>query len=116
MRFRRAVHLGKRAIRGTRGGKPRHIIFYMIFGVIVIGATICLASKYQDVRKFLAGSFFMSSGILFYLWLTGTSLPLVGTSFVETPEISGTRSIVHFILLLATFYHGFFWRRKDTTK
>jgi hypothetical protein len=42
----------------------------------------------------------VSSGILFYLYLADVSVPLLGTSFVETPQISGGRSIVHFILFL----------------
>ena len=49
----------------------------------------------------------MSSGILFYLYLADVSVPLLGTSFVETPQISGGRSIVHFILFLLCFYFGF---------
>jgi uncharacterized protein (DUF486 family) len=51
----------------------------------------------------------VSSGILFYLYLADISVPLLGTDFVETPQISGGRSIVHFILFLlfALFYFGF---------
>jgi len=41
----------------------------------------------------------------------GTSLPIVlpyaGTISVETPDISGQRAIVHFILFLLCFYFGF---------
>jgi len=37
---------------------------------------------------------------LFYCYLADVSVPLLGTSFVETPQISGGRSIVHFILFL----------------
>jgi hypothetical protein len=63
------------------------------------------------VRKFLAGAFFVSSGILWYLWLTGTSIPLVmpyvGTIAIETPDISGQRAIVHFILFSLCFHFGF---------
>ena len=54
--------------------------------------TICLSVS--------QGAFFVSSGILFYLYLADVSVPLLGTSFVETPQISGGRSIVHFILFL----------------
>jgi hypothetical protein len=39
--------------------------------------------------------------------LADVSVPLLGTSFVETPQISGGRSIVHFILFLLCFYFGF---------
>jgi len=44
---------------------------------------------------------------LFYLYLADVSVPLLGTGFVETPQISGGRSIVHFILFLLCFYFGF---------
>ena len=40
-------------------------------------------------------------------YLADVSVPLLGTSFVETPQISGGRSIVHFILFLLCFYFGF---------
>jgi hypothetical protein len=72
--------------------------------------------RYREVRKFLAGGFFVSSGTCWYLWLTGVSLPIVlpyaGTVSVETPEISGQRAVVHFILFLLCFYFGFFSRPK----
>jgi hypothetical protein len=38
--------------------------------------------------------------------LADVSVPLLGTDFVETPALSGTRSIVHFILFLLCFYFG----------
>ena len=34
-----------------------------------------------DFRKFLAGAFFVSSGILFYLYLADVSVPLRGANF-----------------------------------
>jgi SnoaL-like domain len=34
-------------------------------------------------------------------------VPLLGTNFIETPEISGVRSIVHSALFLTFFYLGF---------
>ena len=34
-------------------------------------------------------------------------MPLLGTDFTETPEISGMRSIVHAILFLTFFYLSF---------
>src|SRR5882757_2788958 len=45
-----------------------------------------------EVCKFLAGAFFVNAGILFYLYLTDTSIPVLGTHFVVTPEMSGLRS------------------------
>jgi hypothetical protein len=69
---------------------------------------------WQDVFKFLAGAFFVNAGILFYLYLAGVSVPLLGTNFVFTPEISGVRSIIHAVLFVIFFYLGFIRRRRDT--
>jgi len=62
---------------------------------------------WQDVCKFLAGAFFASAGILFYLYVTRVSVPILGTSWIETPEISGARFIVHAVLFLTFFYLRF---------
>jgi hypothetical protein len=82
-----------------------------VFIVLYALATLYVAIKYREVRKFLAGAFFVSSGILWYLWITGVTIPIVlpyaGTISVETPAISGQRAIVHFILFLLCFYFGF---------
>jgi hypothetical protein len=69
---------------------------------------------WQDVCKFLAGAFFVSAGILFYLYLARVSVPLLGTDFVETPEISGWRSGVHAVLFVTFFFLGFLrkWARR----
>jgi hypothetical protein len=48
---------------------------------------------WQDVCKFLAGAFFVSAGTLFYLYLARVSVPILGTGFTATPEVSGARSI-----------------------
>jgi hypothetical protein len=40
------------------------------------------------------------------------SVPLLGTGFVETPQISGGRSIVHFILFLLCLHYGFISKPK----
>jgi hypothetical protein len=67
---------------------------------------------WQDVCKFLAGAFLVNVGILFYLYLARVSVPLLGTTFIETPEISGMRSIVHVVLFLTFFYLGFIRKGK----
>jgi uncharacterized protein (TIGR02246 family) len=69
------------------------------------------------VCKFLAGAFFVNAGILFYLYLARVSVPLLGTNFIETPEISGMRSIVHAALFVTFFYLGFIrkWKRDSIT-
>jgi len=45
--------------------------------------------------------------VLFYLYLAEVSVPILGTNIVETPEVSGLRSVVHFILFLVCLYFGF---------
>ena len=92
-------------------------IWLVIFIILYAIATLCLAIKYREFRKFLAGAFFVSSGTLWYLWVTGISLPIVlpyaGTISVETPDISGKRAVVHFILFLLCLYFGFLSKPKE---
>jgi len=83
------------------------IALYIVTAVIMAVGSLYFAWQNRDFRKFLAGAFFVSSGILFYLYLADVSVPLLGTSFVETPQISGGRSVVHFILFLLCLYFGF---------
>jgi hypothetical protein len=88
------------------------IALYIGEAVIMAVVSLYFAWRNRDFRKFLAGAFFVSSGILFYLYLADVSVPLLGTSFVETPQISGGRSIVHFVLFLLCFYFGFLTKPK----
>jgi D-alanyl-lipoteichoic acid acyltransferase DltB (MBOAT superfamily) len=83
------------------------IALYIAAAVVMAVGSLYFAWRSRDFRKFLAGAFFVSSGILFYLYLADVSVPLLGTSFVDTPEISGGRSIIHFILFLLCLYFGF---------
>ena len=83
------------------------IVLYTAAAVIMAVGSLYLAWRSRDFRKFLTGAFIVSSGILFYLYLADVSVPLLGTGFVETPQISGGRSIVHFILFLLCLYFGF---------
>ena len=83
------------------------VALYMAAAVIMAVGSLYFAWRSRDFCKFLAGAFFVSSGILFYLYLADVSVPLRGTSLVETPQISGARSIVHFIFFLLSFYFGF---------
>jgi len=83
------------------------IALYLVAAVVMAAGSLYLAWQYRDARKFLAGAFFVSSGTLFYLYLAGVSVPLLGTSFVETPRFSAARSIVHFVLFLLCLYFGF---------
>jgi hypothetical protein len=70
------------------------IALYVAVAVIMATGSVYFAWRNRDFRKFLAGAFFVSSGILFYLYLADVSVPLLGTSFVETPQISGGRLFV----------------------
>ena len=58
----------------------------------------------------------MSAGIQFYLHLSNVSVPLLGTGLVQTPEISGLRSIPNFIFFLLCFYFGLIKKPKETSK
>jgi hypothetical protein len=86
------------------------IVVYIGVGVIDAVVSLYFACRYREFRKFLAGAFFVSSSVLFYLYLADVSVPLLGTDIVETPAASGTRSIAHFILFLLCFYFG--WVKK----
>jgi uncharacterized protein (DUF486 family) len=91
------------------------IALYIVVGVADAIGSLYFAWRYRDFCKFLAGAFFVSSGILFYLYLADVSVPLLGTTLVETPHLSGVRSIVHFILFLVCLYFGFVRKPKAET-
>src|SRR5262245_56113115 len=88
------------------------VIFITLYAIVAL----YVAVKYREVRKFLAGAFFVSSGVLSYLWMTGTPVPIVlpyaVIISVETPDISGQRAVIHFILFLLCLYFGFFSKPK----
>ena len=80
----------------------------LLTALVVLGLpTLYFAYRSREFRKFLAGAFFVSAGTQFYLYLANVSVPLLGTSLVFTPEISGLRSIPHFVFFLLCFYFGF---------
>jgi hypothetical protein len=86
----------------------------LIASIIVTGAaTAYFAVRSRDFRKFLAGAFFVSSGVQFYLYVAGVSIPLVGTAFIQTPELSAIRGSIHFVLFAITFYFAFIHRSRD---
>lgn len=90
------------------------VVFIVLYALV----TLYFAISYREVRKFLAGAFFVSSGCLWYLWATGVAVPLVvpyaGTIAVATPDISGERAIVHSVLFLLCFYFGFIGKPKPS--
>ena len=66
--------------------------------------------NWSNIFKFLSGAFFVSAGILWYLFFANVSVPLLGTALVETPQVSGIRAIVHIILFTVCFYFGFLYK------
>jgi hypothetical protein len=89
----------------------------LIAAVVVFGIpTLYFAVRSREFRKFLAGAFFVSSGMQFYFYIANVSMPLVGTSIVQTPELSGVRSIIHFVFFLTCFYFGFIRKPKNSIK
>src|SRR6516162_3534708 len=68
--------------------EPMIIALYIAAAVIMAAGSLYWAWRSRDFRKFLAGAFFVSSGILFYLYLADVSVRLLGTGFVESPGLS----------------------------
>jgi hypothetical protein len=86
---------------------------YLVAAIIVIGLpTLYFAARYREYRKFLAGAFFVSSGMQFYFYLANISIPLIWTSAVQSPELSAVRGTMHFLLFLVCLYSGWFLRRR----
>jgi len=84
------------------------MIAALFIALIVLGLpTLYFAWRSREFRKFLTGAFFVGAGIQFYLYLAKVSVPLLGTNLLLTPEISGGRCIVHFILFGLCLYFGF---------
>ena len=80
---------------------------YAIAGILAAVGSLYFAWRSREFLKFLAGAFFVSFGVLLYLYLADVSVPILGTSIVATPESSGIRSAVHFVLFLLCLYFGF---------
>jgi hypothetical protein len=45
--------------------------------------------------------------VLFYLYLAGTPVPVLGAHISITPEVNGVRAVVHLALFLVFFYLGY---------
>ena len=69
--------------------------------------TICVTINWKEVCKFLSGAFFVSTGVLFYLYLAGSPIPVVGAQLTVTPTVNGVRAAVHAVLFVVFFYLGY---------
>src|SRR5215475_7170014 len=102
---------GNHSLSGARA-----MLYVLLAAAVVWGLlTIYLAYRFREFRKFLAGAFFVSWGIQLYLYFAKVSVPLLGTNLVFTPEISGGRSILHFIFFLLCLYFGYFSKPKGSS-
>ncbi len=48
----------------------------------------------------------------FYFYIGKIPILLLGTNAVQSPELSGVRSAIHFLLCLVCLYFGFFSRKR----
>src|SRR5262245_27723678 len=95
---------------GKRGPGRRQMFPYLMGAIIVIGLpTIYFAVRYREYRKFLAGAFFVSSGMQFYFYLAKLPIPLIWTSAAQSPRLSAARGAIHFLLFLVCLYFGWFF-------
>ena len=82
-------------------------------GLVVGLATLYFAIRSRELRKFLAGAFFVSCGTQFYLYVANQPVPLLGTDFVQTPRLSLIRGLIHLVFFALTFYFGFIAKPKQ---
>ena len=89
---------------------------YLLGGIIVLGLpTLYVAVRSREYRKFLAGAFFVSSGIQFYFYIAKIPVPLIWTDAVQSPQLSAVRGTIHFALFLVCLFFGWFFRRHQAT-
>ena len=60
--------------------------------------------NWKEVCKFLSGAFFVSTGVLFYLYLAGSPVPVLGAHLEVTPTVNGVRATVHVVFFVVFFY------------
>jgi hypothetical protein len=87
---------------------------YLIAAIIVIGLpTLYVAVRYREYRNFLAGAFFVSSGMQFYFYLAKIPIPLIWANATQSPQLSLVRGTIHFVLFLVCLYFGWFFRKES---
>jgi hypothetical protein len=93
------------------------VLPYLAAAIVILGLpTIYAAVRFREYRKFLAGAFFVSSGMQFYFYFARLSIPLMGTHATQSPELSGIRGAIHFVLFLICAYFGWFSDRSHRPK
>jgi hypothetical protein len=45
--------------------------------------------------------------VLFYLYLAGSPVPVLGAHLAITPTVNGIRAVVHAVLFVVFFYLGY---------
>ena len=88
---------------------------YLVTAILIVGLpTTYLAVRYREYRKFLAGAFFVSSGMQFYFYLANIPIPLMWTDAIQSPQLSLVRGAIHFSLFLVCLYFGWFFRKQPS--
>jgi hypothetical protein len=75
--------------------------------IVVIGGRRSTLPFEAEVPQVPGGRVLCERWSQFYLYVADVSVPILGTGLVQTPEMSGVRSIVHFIFFALAFYFGF---------
>ena len=66
-----------------------------------------MTTNWKEVCKFLSAAFFVITGVLFYLYLAGSPVPVLGAHLAVTPTVNGVRAAVHAVLFVVFFYLGY---------
>ena len=67
-----------------------NLLTLALIAIVVVGLpTLYFAWRSREFRKFLAGAFFVSAGIQFYLYLANVSVPLLGTNLAWHRKSTG---------------------------
>ena len=86
---------------------------FLAGAIVILGLpTLYVAVRYREYRKFLAGAFFVSSGMQFYFYFANIPIPLMWTTAVQSPQLSAVRGTLHFALFLVCLYFGWFFRQR----
>jgi hypothetical protein len=69
-------------------------ILYAVVGTLAALASLYFAWRSRGFRKFLAGAFFVSAGVLFYLYLADVSVPLCPHRLIPSSCSNRSRAVV----------------------